>query len=251
MIGQTVTNPITGKTWMDKNIGASQVATSPTDSEAYGDLFQWGRDSDGHESRISQTVNTLSNSDYPNHSNFIIANTDWRFPPNDNLWQGSLSINNPCPAGFRLPTEEEFEEERLSWNSNDANGAFQSPLKLTLTGARSRMSGQIGNMGTFAGYRTSTLDGSSSCRVMGISSSNAFMGNRERADGNCIRCIMDMEDSIQGDINNDNIINVLDVIATVNFILTSGYDNSADLNDDSQINVLDVLLIVNIVLGNN
>ena len=251
LMAQTVTNPITGRTWMDKNLGAAQVATSSTDANAYGDLYQWGRNSDGHESRSSQTVNTLSNTDNPGHSNFILANSDWRNPPNDNLWQGTTGINNPCPAGFRLPTEEEFEEERSSWTSNDANGAFLSPLKLTLTGARSRMSGQIGNVGTFAGYRTSTLDGSSSCRVMGISSSNAFMGNRERADGNCIRCILDMNDSIQGDVNNDNIVNVLDIIATVNFILTNSYDNSADLNEDIQINVLDVLLIVNIVLGNN
>jgi hypothetical protein len=52
------------------------------------------------------------------------------------------------------------------------------------------MSGQIGNVGTFAGYRTSTVSGVAS-RVMGISINNALMGTRERADGNCIRCIKD------------------------------------------------------------
>ena len=33
-----VTNPTTGEIWMDRNLGASQVATSSTDAAAYGDL---------------------------------------------------------------------------------------------------------------------------------------------------------------------------------------------------------------------
>ena len=32
----------TGKIWMDKNLGATQVATSSTDAASYGDLYQWG-----------------------------------------------------------------------------------------------------------------------------------------------------------------------------------------------------------------
>ena len=38
----TVTSA-TGKVWMDRNLGAGRVATSSTDTEAYGDLYQWGR----------------------------------------------------------------------------------------------------------------------------------------------------------------------------------------------------------------
>ncbi|PKG42563.1 hypothetical protein, partial [Psychroflexus sp. MES1-P1E] len=34
-----VTNPITGEIWMDRNLGASQVATSSIDAAAYGDLY--------------------------------------------------------------------------------------------------------------------------------------------------------------------------------------------------------------------
>jgi hypothetical protein len=44
-----VTNSTTGKTWMDRNLGASRQATSSTDYLAYGALFQWGRAADGHE----------------------------------------------------------------------------------------------------------------------------------------------------------------------------------------------------------
>jgi hypothetical protein len=51
-----VTNPATGQTWMDRNLGASRAATSPTDEQAYGDLYQWGRAADGHEKRRSSTT---------------------------------------------------------------------------------------------------------------------------------------------------------------------------------------------------
>ena len=246
LIADTVTNPITGRTWMDKNLGASQVATSITDPNAYGDLYQWGRLNDGHQSRSSSTTNSTSNSDTPGHSLFILADPDWRSPANDDLWQGLDGVNNPCPQGFRLPTEVEFESERLTWDSNDAQGAFNSPLKLTLTGARSRVSGQIGNVGMFAGYRTSTLSGGSA-RVMGISSTNAFMGTRERADGNCVRCIMNEVNL--GDLNGDDSIDILDIILIVNMILANESNSIADYNSDGEVNILDIVAIVQVILN--
>jgi hypothetical protein len=66
-----VTNPTTGKTWMDRNLGASQVATSSTDVNAYGDLYQWGRGADGHQCRTSPTTTFLSSTDQPGHGDFI------------------------------------------------------------------------------------------------------------------------------------------------------------------------------------
>jgi hypothetical protein len=53
---QSVTNPVTGRTWMDKNLGASQVAISSTDSASFGHLYQWGRGSDVHQLRTSGTT---------------------------------------------------------------------------------------------------------------------------------------------------------------------------------------------------
>ncbi|MCX8486231.1 MAG: hypothetical protein ORN53_03470, partial [Crocinitomicaceae bacterium] len=43
----TVISPYTAKVWMDRNLGASQVATSSNDAASYGDLYQWGRATDG------------------------------------------------------------------------------------------------------------------------------------------------------------------------------------------------------------
>ena len=39
-----VTSPDTGRVWLDRNLGATQVATSPSDSAAYGDYYEFGRD---------------------------------------------------------------------------------------------------------------------------------------------------------------------------------------------------------------
>jgi hypothetical protein len=125
-----------GRIWMDRNLGASRVAISFDDVEAYGDLYQWGRGKDGHQLRNSPTTTTRSNTDVPGNGNFILAPLnggapyDWRNPQNDNLWQGVNGINNPCPSGFRLPTEVEWTAEGLSWEIS----GFASPLKLPMSG---------------------------------------------------------------------------------------------------------------------
>ena len=185
-----VYNPVTGKVWMDRNLGAIQVATSSTNAASYGDLYQWGRLSDGHEIRTSVTTNTQSMADDPMNSNFIIGSFDWRSSQNDNLWQGVEGINNPCPSGYRLPTEAEWDAERASWISDDADGAFASPLKLPLAGGRSLGNGSLLNVGTVGYYWGSTVSGASA-RFLGFDGSDAGMGTGNRADGVSVRCLKD------------------------------------------------------------
>lgn len=188
-----VTNPETGRIWMDRNLGASRAAISSDDTEAYGDLYQWGRAADGHESRTSGTISTLSSSDTPGHGNFILVSSepyDWRNPQNDNLWQGVSGTNNPCPSGYRLPTEAEWEAERASWSSNDATGAFASPLKLTVAGGRTYSYGFLYNVGSAGTYWSGTAIGTSS-HSLSFFSSNASMGFGSRANGFSVRCIKD------------------------------------------------------------
>jgi len=146
-----------GHEWMDRNLGASRVAESSDDSEAYGDLYQWGRFSDGHEKRNSAIVGTKSVGDVPNHGNFITGSSDWRSTSNDELWQDS-GLNNPCPAGFRIPTKEEMEAETLSWISADSAGAYASPLKLVTAGDRWGSDGSVNDEGSVGWYLTTTLD---------------------------------------------------------------------------------------------
>ncbi|TVQ94008.1 MAG: hypothetical protein EA393_01505 [Bacteroidetes bacterium] len=188
-----VLNPATGKIWMDRNMGASRAATSSTDAEAYGDLYQWGRAADGHQVRTSSTTSTLSNSDTPGHGDFITVGSspyDWRSPQNDNLWQGVNGTNNPCPAGYRLPTKAELNAERLSWSSYDASGAFASPLKLPVAGRCYSSDGSLGNVGS-GSYCWSSKVSSSNSRYLYFCSSNARMYSYDRALGLSVRCLKD------------------------------------------------------------
>jgi uncharacterized protein (TIGR02145 family) len=189
-----VTNSSTGKIWMDRNLGASQVATSSTDANSYGDLYQWGRNSDGHQCRNSATTSTLSSSNQPGHGDFIIYGShpyDWRSPANTNLWQGVNGVNNPCPSGYRLPTETELDAERLSWSpNNNSGGAFASPLKLPMAGNRNDSNGSLDNVGSFGYYWSSTFIGTGS-RYLYFYSSNANMSTNSRAFGFSVRCLKD------------------------------------------------------------
>lgn len=195
-------NPTTGKIWMDRNLGATQIATSRTDFLAYGSLFQWGRAADGHQlmnwtsastgSAVNGTTTTLSDDDTPDDALFIIGNSigDWRSTQNNNLWQGVNGTNNPCPSGYRLPTEAEWEAERLSWATSNAAGAYASTLKLTTPGYRRFNSGEILAIGTTGYYWTSTIFGTNS-RYFGLSSASAGIFGHPRSYGFTIRCIKD------------------------------------------------------------
>ncbi len=188
-----VTNPTTGRIWMDRNLGATQAATSSTDVDAYGDLYQWGRRSDGHQCRTSATTTVLSSTDQPANGSFIIAPNspfDWRSPQNTNLWQGVNGVNNPCPSGYRLPTEAELETERLSWSSNNAQGAFASLLKLPVAGGVDGSAGSLLDVGTGGGCWSSAVNGVGS-RYLRFDSSNANVYDNGRANGLSVRCLKD------------------------------------------------------------
>ncbi|HEX7411682.1 MAG TPA: FISUMP domain-containing protein [Bacteroidales bacterium] len=191
-VGTTdVYSSATGKIWMDRNLGATQVATSSTDADSYGYLYQWGRLTDGHQIRASLTTTDLSATDVPGHGNFIRASGgDWRSPQNDNLWQGLSGTNNPCPAGYRIPTETELDAERASWISSDAAGAFASVLKLTVGGNRNYSTAVIANAGVNGHYWTSTISATSS-KGLNFTSSSAVFNASGRAYGFSIRCIKD------------------------------------------------------------
>jgi len=59
---------------------------------------------------------------------------------------------------------------------------------------------------------------------------------------------------IVGDLNNDGMVNILDIIQTVNIILGSNTNPTnyeiwaADLNQDNNIDILDIVLITNLIL---
>ena len=61
-------------------------------------------------------------------------------------------------------------------------------------------------------------------------------------------CHIDCLSTLTGDVNADEIINILDIISIVNFILVADYDSCSDLNADGVVNILDIISIINIIL---
>ncbi len=185
--------------WLDRNLGASQVATSMGDTAAYGDYYQWGRLADGHENSQSETVTGLSSGNEPGHNDFITPTADpfdWRGSINNDLWQGVAGTNNPCPAGFRLPTDTEFITEYGTWTNGTPNSlnAFNSLLKLVVAGYRNYDTGLVVEDGAPTGsghYYTSTIHASNDPRFFFVGVSGGGIGVWYRANGRSVRCIKD------------------------------------------------------------
>ena len=58
-----------------------------------------------------------------------------------------------------------------------------------------------------------------------------------------------IQGSMPGDMNYDEVLNILDVVLLVNLVLDGDYNQSGDLNNDSVLNVLDIVLIINNILN--
>ena len=191
-----------GRCWLDRNLGATQVATAYNDANAYGDLFQWGRGDDGHQLRNSSTSATQISDPSPTSPNtsFIYNADSWLNERMDYLWQGSYGFNNVCPAGWHIPTESEWFTQLYSTSPTFISSElFNSSLKLTTAGIRDGTNGNIANPGVWGHYWTSSL----SSRNAGSSYGNKAYAisfrdtpqykndDRVRSFGLSVRCIKD------------------------------------------------------------
>jgi hypothetical protein len=66
-------------------------------------------------------------------------------------------------------------------------------------------------------------------------------------------CEVDGGNYIPGDVNGDGLVNVTDIVATVNFIMEKPSDgfnkDAADLNGDGLVNVTDIVMMVSIIMN--
>jgi len=180
--------------WMNRNLGASTTATAYNDGNAYGDLFQWGRLDDGHQATSSATTTTLSGTNVPGNNLFISgmgSPYDWLVTQNNSLWQASSSYaNNPCPAGWRVPTYGEWSAEEANFSPQSHVGAYNSPLKLTAAGLRDYSDGSLLSVGALGYYWSSSVNGAIAWYLF-FYSSDSFMNNFYRAYGFSVRCLQD------------------------------------------------------------
>ena len=69
--------------------------------------------------------------------------------------------------------------------------------------------------------------------------------------GGGVHCITNDQpalSNLQGDLNQDGEVNVLDVVITISMILENEFSTDADLNQDGMVNVVDIIILVNLIL---
>ena len=198
-----------GNTWMDRNLGATRVATELSDGDGFfssagpeGGIFQWGRCADGHEERPkllspqfgydNQVPSSFPFRNDPWTGKHVVGTPldegDWLLSPNSSLWSGGTrgpGNNNPCPIGYRVPTIAELK----SLNIQNSTDAFNI-LKLPYAGKRYTDGGFFdANLGGY--YWSSSTQGNKSFDLY-FSSQGAFPNSpTARAKALSIRCVQD------------------------------------------------------------
>ncbi|VVH66508.1 hypothetical protein BSPLISOX_2638 [uncultured Gammaproteobacteria bacterium] len=196
---------LTAQVWVDRNLGASQVATSSTDPASYGDSYQWDRLADGHQIRTSATTTTLAVNTTPGLTTTGIRGPyDWTLPnivDDDGALRSAFLAKTDgsgvCPTGFNVPTEAQLKAEIDIWGTtNYADiSAFNSVLKLPVAGAHIRRTGRLGNVGYVGYYWTRSVVPTNRwyryARYLGFGdySVHAEFANVERSTSSSIRCI--------------------------------------------------------------
>jgi len=190
---KAVKSPITGRIWLDRNLGAARVCQTFNDTACYGDYYQWGRNADGHQDSTSATTTTqATNVNNVGHMLFIKDHSDWAKNGVDD--SGAIRATNwsktdgssVCPIGFRVPTKDEVIAEFA--NIHNRVDAFNSFLKLPAAGARyyNGIMNKVGDSGAL--YTTSINSGDRAYDIYyNISQAGVF--NPSYANGVSIRCI--------------------------------------------------------------
>ena len=197
----------TAKEFMCYNLGVTGGTQDPLSYQGglnNGGLYQWGRTTDGHEVRNSPTTSGPVAAAVAGR--FIIIGfpqIDWISPQNNSLWlDASKTANDPCPAGFRVPTKAQwaglFKDGVESagpgaayyntWTWTGSGFRVGSSLYLPAAGLRLN-NGEISGEGTSGFYWSSTVSGTDVYSTNFVSGTIDLYVPYFRANGLSVRCI--------------------------------------------------------------
>ena len=202
-------------------------------------LYRWGnpqnydRGNNSNKTLDDQhSINWIPDG-YPGEGNFILFNNGFNeavefVPPMDE--DGFYAIEDNEPYG----------PDDIIWNSPYYStamqgGAFRLPNGNTLiTDCDSADIEEITENGA----------------VVWNYSQSGNNANIARAQKYAIDYFDETDDGINGDLNNDGILNILDIVSLVNLVLAGNYELTGDINQDGNLNILDIVSLVNLVLEN-
>ena len=196
----------TTKVFMCYNLGVTgtQDALSYQSGTNNGALYQWGRQTDGHEVTTSLTQEGPVGA--PVASKFItvaVSPYNWISPQDNSLWlDASKTANDPCPAGFRVPTQAQWgglfrdgttngapgTATRNTWTWTGNGYTIGTNLYLPAAGSRVVFSGSLftGNSGD---YWSSTVNVTNAYRLNFGSANVNLSSSTYRGSGLSVRCI--------------------------------------------------------------
>jgi len=190
-----VRSPYTGKIWLDRNLGASQVCTSFNDAQCYGDYYQWGRNFDGHQDSTSDTTSVKAADIGNAGTKFIMSSSDWSTGDSDGTIRQAQWVKTDgstvCPTGFKVPNGPELMAETIDRDVTNSATAFSNFLKLPSAGYRKNSDGSMRERGSFGVVWVISLNGANSGYI-DFSSVAAYGVQYDiRAYGQSVRCLKD------------------------------------------------------------
>ena len=128
---QPIVSKHTGQIWLDKDIGAKKPCINWHDESCTGDLFQWGRNIDGHEKQNSQITTKKGKTITDSGSKFVIDHSDWTTDKHRGENWKATDGRSICPAHYHVPSAKEFGAE-VNMNFNKPNRPYSNEDQLVL-----------------------------------------------------------------------------------------------------------------------
>ena len=207
-------------------------------SQSKGTIFRLDPNSDGSFTRIYETKLSLLVEDYlPGTSvNYLLG-----------AYNNFLKIFNPTDneyyhiVGFESTIEG---ENYPSWNGYYSGALFavrNSNAEYFLEEVNESISFTDSELVATRCYVESPFNNENAIYFGGFDP-NGFLSTNKA-------WIYKKINTLDGDLNDDGVINILDVVQLVNTILINQYSSNIDINQDGIINILDIVQLVNIILN--
>jgi len=212
-------------------------------------LYRWGNPQNynrGHESdqilHDQHSINWIPH-DSPGENNFILFN---------NYQSGSGPWGESAVLEFVPPVDTDGNytiEEGESYGPDNYNWSYDEDIFTAMQGGAFRLAN--GN---------TLITDCDSAHILEITSEGEIVweytdnGSSNTVIARAQKYSLDYFDSsnenMLGDLNNDGILNILDIVGLINLVLSGESNPVGDINADETLNILDIVLLANLILNN-